>query len=309
MSLLREIQASLLSENPDLSTVLLKLKFLAAKLGSDVLEDWVNHESEGYPNDVEVPSYRKVGVSYTGSFSGSYGRGIENTPIPTAIIHKFAGPKWSLLECRQGIASIEDLMRESKEGSGTLEIDSSDLILMLQGKVYEDYNCYQVTGKVSKSAFADIKHVVKSRALDLTLKLEKSIEGSLEISVTDSPSINESDSEQVEKITNQVIYGNYTNITNSGDSANISVSNGENDLESLKQALVSNGIEQADANELSDIISKEDSSGDKDEPLGTEAKHWFVENLKKAADGTWKIGVTAATAVVKEASLRYYGLK
>jgi hypothetical protein len=34
-----------------------------------------------------------------------------------------------------------------------------------------------------------------------------------------------------------------------------------------------------------------------------------VDNLKKAADGTWKIGVSVATDVIKEAVLKYYGLK
>ncbi|MGA8158874.1 MAG: hypothetical protein WB822_22240, partial [Rhodoplanes sp.] len=62
MSLLREIQSSLL-EGREIGPILLKLRFLASRLGSVVLEEWVKHESEGYPNDVEVPSYRKIGVS------------------------------------------------------------------------------------------------------------------------------------------------------------------------------------------------------------------------------------------------------
>jgi hypothetical protein len=37
--------------------------------------------------------------------------------------------------------------------------------------------------------------------------------------------------------------------------------------------------------------------------------HWFVENLKEAASGTWKMDVEVATDVVKEALLKYYGLK
>jgi hypothetical protein len=34
-----------------------------------------------------------------------------------------------------------------------------------------------------------------------------------------------------------------------------------------------------------------------------------TDNLKKAADGTWKVGVSVATDLVKEALLKYYGLK
>jgi hypothetical protein len=43
--------------------------------------------------------------------------------------------------------------------------------------------------------------------------------------------------------------------------------------------------------------------------MGPRVRSWFVENLKKAASGTWKMGVAVATDVVKEALLKYYGLK
>ena len=40
-----------------------------------------------------------------------------------------------------------------------------------------------------------------------------------------------------------------------------------------------------------------------------EARKWLLDNLKKAASGTWKMGLTVATDVIKEALLKYYGLK
>ena len=80
--LLHEIQESVVQEGADLGSILLKLRFLASRLGSDVLEEWVKHESEGYPKDVEVPSYRIVGVSYKGTFSGPFGSGIQRPPTP-----------------------------------------------------------------------------------------------------------------------------------------------------------------------------------------------------------------------------------
>jgi hypothetical protein len=73
-------------------------------------------------------------------------------------------------------------------------------------------------------------------------------------------------------------------------------------IEHLKQA----GIAEPDAKQLAEIVASE-SSESKQEPLG--AKAWLIKNLKKAADGTWKIGVSVATDVIKEAVLKYYGLK
>ncbi|WP_428542906.1 hypothetical protein [Profundibacter sp.] len=43
---------------------MLKLRFLASRLGSDPLAEWVRFESEGYPNDAELPDYRILGVTY-----------------------------------------------------------------------------------------------------------------------------------------------------------------------------------------------------------------------------------------------------
>jgi hypothetical protein len=35
----------------------------------------------------------------------------------------------------------------------------------------------------------------------------------------------------------------------------------------------------------------------------------LAKNLKKAADGTWKVGIGVATEVLKTAAIGYYGLK
>jgi len=49
MSLLQEIQADLLDPKASIGPILLKLRFLAHRLGSDILEEWVKFETEGYP--------------------------------------------------------------------------------------------------------------------------------------------------------------------------------------------------------------------------------------------------------------------
>jgi AbiTii len=91
MALLTEIQASLMQQGQQIGPILLKLRFLASRLGSGPLEEWVKHESEGYPRATEVPDYRRIAVSYTGTFFGPFGSGIENAPIPPFLIEKFCG--------------------------------------------------------------------------------------------------------------------------------------------------------------------------------------------------------------------------
>ena len=110
MSLLREIQIAVLNERSELAPILLKLRLLAGRLESQPLADWVRHESEGYPADVALPSYRQIPVTYTASFAGSFGSAINNAPIPPYLIEEFAGAHWNNYEMRQSIAAIDDLM-------------------------------------------------------------------------------------------------------------------------------------------------------------------------------------------------------
>ena len=210
MSLLYQIQESVVQESCDLGSVLLRLRLLASRLGSDILEEWVKHESEGYPNEVDVPSYRIVGVSYKGTFSGSFGSGIRNAPIPPYLIQQFAGQQWVNYEVRGSISAVDDTIKNSADG-GSFGIDASNLILLLQGKIYPGYPaCHVIEGTISPISFIEIRQTVRSRILELTIELDKAIPAAA--LVTFGASGNEAkNSEKVQQISQQIIYGNFTN--------------------------------------------------------------------------------------------------
>ncbi|MDA3788279.1 MAG: hypothetical protein PF503_07260 [Desulfobacula sp.] len=305
MSLLREIQASLISEQPNLGSILLKLRLLAARLDSDILGNWVKHELSGYPDDVELPKYRVVGISFKGTFSGPFNSGFENAPIPTAIVKEHAGEGWVSRRVREGIEAIEDLIKGS-EKSGSVGLDCSNLILILQGKIYEDYACNAINGSMSRSSLIQIQNEVKSRTLELTIELEKSIPAAADITL--DPVKDETiDTQKISKIINQTIYGNYTEISSSGDGAQIGVNTLQGNSEAFEQMLENAGISKDSAKELKEIIKIEEPTSSK-EPLGEKAKKWMLDNLKKAEDGTWKVGISVATDVIKKAVMGYYGL-
>jgi hypothetical protein len=298
-----------MQQGQDIGPVLLKLRFLASRLGSGLLEEWVKHETEGYPKDVEVPDYRKIGVAYTATFSGPYGSGIQNAPIPGYLIEKYAGKHWTHYEIRQSVAAVDDLASAAKDSDGSLQIDASNLILLLQGKVSKNFACNGVKGIVSKAALTELQNAVRTRILELTLELEKSIPASTEIALgplTSTPPTK--DSEAVTQITQQIIHGNQTNITASGKDAQFQINVLEGNSGSLMKALVEGGIAESDAAELAEIVASE-KGGTKEEPFGTKARAWIIRNIGKAADGTWKAGVAVATKVLTEAALHYYGLK
>jgi len=308
MSLLYQIQESVIQEGCDLGSVLLKLRLLASRLGSNVLEEWVRHESDGYPNGAEVPPYRIICVSFRGTFSGPGGSAIRNAPIPSYLIEQHAGEKWTKYEVRQSIAAIGDLLKRSTK-AGSLQIDSSNLILLLQGKIYEGYACNEIKGSVSESELSGIQQAVRSRILELTLELEKSIPAAAQVSHgPKQPTAQDSKSDSVQQISQQIIYGNVTNAVAGAHGATISIAVQRGDTESLIDYLKATGFPDNDATEIASIMKTEDPVSS-EEPFGAKARDWIASNLWKAAQGTWKVGVSVATRVLSEAALKYYGLK
>ena len=306
MGLLYEIQESVVQDGANLGSVLLKLRLLAARLGSDVLEEWVKHEAEGYPENTEVPPYRMAGVSFTGTFLGPFNAQITNAPIPPYLVEKFAGEKWVKINVRESIAAIDDMVKRCAADGSAFGIDASNLILLLQGKIYPNYTCASVYTSISPTALSEIIQAVRSRVLELTLELEKTIPAAAHVTFGASQNSRDN-SDKVQQITQQIIYGNVTNAVAGSPASSISISVVRGDQNSLGQHLVESGMTESDAAEISAIIASEQPES-VTEPFGDKAKAWIADNLVKAAKGTWKMGVSAATSVLTQAALKYYGL-
>lgn len=307
MSLLAEIQAGAIDNNSAIAPLLLKLRLLAARLDSKPLEAWIKYESEGYPNDVEVPDYRILGVTYRASFAGAFGSGVNNSQVPSHIIREFAGEDWLEFRVRSSISAIDDLISKKQE-KGRLQVtNAANLILLLQGKMYPDYNCVDVVGEISFSEMVAVSHAVRSRILELTIEIEKEVPSAADIAISKKGyDMSDDSSKKVDKISQQVIYGSYTQITNSGHGAKITVSNVSGDVTSLIDTLVKGGIGQDDAVELAEIVKAElPVSGSK---MGANAENWLAKNLGKAVDGTWKIGASAAAELIALAVAKFYGI-
>lgn len=206
----------------------LKLRYLASRLGSDPLAEWVKYESEGYPNSVEVPDYRIIGVVYTGTFSGAFGSSIRNAPIPPYIICKEAGEQWESYKVRQSVASIDTLIANAKV-SGTLEINAANLILLLQGKIYPDYDINSVTGTIGAASLVELQNAVRTRVLELTIQIEKAVPHAAEITLDHEEKIEAEDSQKVNQVISQIIHGNLMQISNTGDNSRIVLQIGQRD--------------------------------------------------------------------------------
>jgi hypothetical protein len=139
LTLLEEIQAEAVDSSCDLGALLRKCQVLAARLRSQPLEDWLVWESNGYPDEIPVPEYRIWSLELVGHFSGPFGSGLRNAPIPLLCLPEKVRQKYRNYECRQSISTIEQLLK-AKDGNDpalTLHVPTGDLAVVLGTKVYQ----------------------------------------------------------------------------------------------------------------------------------------------------------------------------
>src|SRR5437763_12373438 len=105
MTLLSELVDGASGTAP-VASLLRKVKVLAARLGVDQLDEWVEHELMGYPDDAALPSYRgPFRTEVLGHFSGPLGSGYQNAPIaPICFPQEFRDGLRFNIEFRQAIA-------------------------------------------------------------------------------------------------------------------------------------------------------------------------------------------------------------
>lgn len=306
MILLSQIEASLVDDTTPVSTALLKMRLLAARLNSAILEDWVRHEIEGYPDDVDLPDYRKVPITFSGTFTNGV-RQLNDVPIPSALIMAIAGEDWAYHEFRDGVAVIDEGVRRAREkDGGTYMIDCGNLMPQLTNKVYKGMTCIVAKGIFDSSAFVRVQSTVRSKALDLCLRIERDLPEAAQIHLTTSqhqaPAV---ESEKVAAIFHQTFNAPVTAISSTGVAATISVSVDHGDTASLRKALTATGLTDVEAIELAEIVASEKPEGP-DEPFGAKAKTWLAKKASDGATGIWKLGTEVAKDLLKQYLKQYY---
>lgn len=305
MGLLQDIQVELLSANSDIGPTLLKLRYLAAQLGSGLLEEWVRYETEGYPAEVPVPEYRIASVSYSGTFTNGY-QSLNNVPIPSHLVEKHAGKGWVQFEIRDSIAVIDTIIK-SADGDKihSYGVSAGDLILLLQGKVYEGHSLISISSRFGGSPFAAIHNVVRARILDLTMQLEKTVPVSSLIEVGgNSSKVSAANTAHTTMITQTIVYGNQNNI--SAPQGIIAFNVAKGDTGSLTAWLTGSGIPEDQAKELAGFAESEQPES-AEKPFGTKVGAWMLEKLGQGAAGVFEVGKDVAKDVIIAGLKGYYG--
>jgi len=301
MSLLEDIQAAAIDPKSDLGTILRKCKVLAARLDSKPLEEWLLWESNGYPDDVPVPDYRKWPLQLKGHFSGPFQSGLRNAPIPLVCLPEKFRNQYEDYECRQSVATLEEL---AKHEDGNLTLTTGDLSVVLGTKVYQGQNCIQAWAEVSRGHIAEVLNIVRNRVLDFALALWKESPTAGDIGENSHSQL---EPNQITQIFHTTVYdGGSATLVGSAQNSSVNVIV-RNDFESLRHYLEKEGVSAEDVNELKSALTADGKPTSKAR-LGPKVSSWIGKMVCKAAEGSWKIGIGVAGKLLTDAILRHYGL-
>ena len=304
MSLIEEIQQEAVDSKCDLGALLRKCKVLAARLRSQALEEWLVWESNGYPLDVDVPSYRTWPLHLKGHFSGPFGSGMRNAPIPLLCLPEKAREKYQKYQCRQSIASIEQILRE-KHG-GTLQVPTGDLAVVLGTEVYEGQNCLQAWAEFGAGQLVEVLNTVRNRVLDFSLAIWKEDPDAGNGTLTGEDK--KMEPSRVTQIFNTTVYGGAASLVGTANDSQVSFDVTTNDLSSLESLLRATMVSEEDITELKEALQS-DPRPTLPGRFGPKVSAWVSKMFGKACDGSWGIAIGAAGKLLADAISRYYGLQ
>ncbi len=299
MSLLSDIQSDAVDTRQSVSNVLRKCKILAARLGNNEFNAWVEHELNGYKSE-DLPEYRIINVKSYGHFDGFGGSGLRNAVIPPSTIPKKYRESVTREYLMDPISYYEELMSTKNDDVNFQAQWNADLIAYVGDKIYHGMNCMSAWKMIPRGSIRGLLDTVRNRILSFVIDIEMKAPNAGEAPFDGRPIADETVKQSFNTI---IVHGNVTNLASSGDQFIINIV--PNDFDSLKQYLSSLGIGDSDLNELQEAIN-EDAFLGRQTKFGNKVGIWMVKMMSKAADGTWKIAVSAAGTLLAKALSAYF---
>lgn len=300
MKIIDDLIDSLTDKSNSLTDILIQTKVLAFKLKNQELQNWIDHELNGYGTSV-VPEYRITPCEITGTISNGFQR-VTNYIIPLINLSDNIEKEMKTVQIGQSISTLDEFVRKEKANGMYMNIPPE-----MYGYLSKDFeNGFVIEyakRQINRVQIIAIMTAVKSKLLDFLLKLNEELEIE-EISDLKTPE----SKEIVSSLFNSSVFGNNTTII-VGDNNEQSVKNiTKGNFESLKRQLLQEGVEENDLNELAEIIDL-DNPDVKNKQFGTKVKSWVSTMIMKSMDGTWKVGIGAAGKILADGISTYYGWK
>jgi hypothetical protein len=294
-TLLDEIEHGAASDELSLGSLLRKCLILASRLGSRPAEDWVDWELNGYPTNKALPDYRVLHLTVKANMINMVQQVTDWTVPPTLLGDN--AHKWTRRECRDGVGTLEHLLRG---GDRTLGFDMGDLPLLLNKHKALTMDVISAWGEVDASQVRQILETVRNRVLRFALELSKEY--------PEAGSVRSTVPQMTDKA-NQIFINNIygpANVVGNAHNSSVTLSIVPGNFDTVRRALVASGMSRADIDELEEVLKAEPEALPR--AFGPKVSAWIDSMLNKAADGIWLIGTSAAGDVLSRILSKYYGL-
>lgn len=293
--LLDEIINLAADSKESLPSILRKCLILGHELKNERLRNWANQELNGYDSRQSVPEYRILSVHLLGDFSGPFGSGAKNMPLPAYLLkegHREWGQRVFLA---QPIGTLQAL---ATKHNATVSFPwPGDLVAMYQDTYVTQNGMALVAAKqvLAVSAIVGILDTVRNRTLNMALELKAELGTSYkDLHRAESPEIGA----KIQHIIFQNTGGN-TNVafgsSNVDASGQVQNTITVGDRESLDRALLNAGLDKADLESLSQSMK---ADGNK---LGARVTKWAKEKGAKVLSA----GISVRQQVGTELLLKY----
>jgi len=294
VSLLAEIQSAAIDPSVSVADFLRRCQILAARLRHEPFKAWVANELNGYPDDADLPAYRKNLVGQVrAQLAGPFGRQANNVPVPLTFLPDDVAEKTRSFNFFQGVGMLEALITGAKEGGHAMLVNPFPPELFAPLQIMEGYGTVGMWKELPTTAISNILDQVKSRALAFTLDIEAENPTAGDVPGTTPPVA----PAKVDAIFNTTIHRGNVAV---GPGATVQVVQG--DLRSLLAYLEAHGVEPAERHELEDAIK-----ADGKKP-GNRVAAWIGKvSLRLAASGG-RILEGGGGALLAAAIARYFGL-
>jgi hypothetical protein len=298
--LANDIIGLLSNEGSSLSDALLKTKVFLHEIGKKELAEWVNHELSGYPDGVELPSYRILESRVMGDLLAP-GWSVSGQALPIQHLEPAYRDKLERSEMRESLTLVEELATK-KQGSIRRPFPP-EANAQLGSNLGGRWRVQAAWCAISTLAVQNILVQVRSRLLDFMLELKGSVEnvGNGEINKANTASID------TKTMFNNAIFGhNATIIVGHDNRQGVSASVHENDFDHLRQSLASIGIPPDELSNLELALEADRAAGRKPSFEG-EMGNWFTRLVGRAAKGGLSIGVDVVSSAAAKALTNYIG--
>lgn len=296
MMLLDDIVDLLSNGSGSLSDALLKTKVLMHTLGEKELKEWVKHELEGYPPEVDVPTYRLLPARLMANLSNSAYRH-QNSVIPLNCFPKDLQKTITEHHIRDSVRVLEQHATQP-QGSLIMPVGASFGESLRGTVVHPSYTVENIWTQIEVTQIISLLVEVRSKLLDFVLEIRSKVGDVKESGVKEAAK-----GFDAPGMFHSIVTGdNTTIVVGNKNVTHIKNTVKKNDFESLAAVLRENGVVEGDIVELktaiADDVGKQDVAN---KHPGPKVRHWMSEMLGKAVETAWVIEVGVAGGLLTNA--------